>query len=236
MHNASILSAVGACGLQLYRYGEARPNTLAKAYGNGLCSVCNHTLVHDDACAPLRNNILRNWRLLHPRPCTVIVSGPGCAPEGSAGGPAAPPHPHAPRRRSPSCSSRTRRVGLTYPIPWPAGGVHRVLHGHVAAAQLLRAHRRESARGAAHAVPAGHQSARAVAGVAGARAQGARPALLWASRGGAWQGRVWTRLGRVAGCKAMTVEPAIFPCSCPDQARHAELEVSVDLRAQIVRR
>jgi len=24
VHNASILSAVGACGLQLYRYGEAR--------------------------------------------------------------------------------------------------------------------------------------------------------------------------------------------------------------------
>jgi diphthamide biosynthesis methyltransferase len=32
VHNASILNAVGACGLQLYRYGEARPNTLGKAY------------------------------------------------------------------------------------------------------------------------------------------------------------------------------------------------------------
>ena len=41
IHNASIMNAVGACGLQLYKYGEVSPVT---GYGSdSLHMACLHT-------------------------------------------------------------------------------------------------------------------------------------------------------------------------------------------------
>ena len=151
IHNASIMNAVGACGLQLYRFGEVRP----------LLQIC--------CCTP---------------PSAAIT-------------------PHTSVRRF-HCKRQRCMTGY----------LHCLLHGDVAARQLLPPNTSQQAAGPAHALPAGHQGQGAHVGVACQGKKGVRASTLHehTNRGGAAAGGgghtaselIWSPL---VGCLTALHEP-----------------------------
>ena len=130
IHNASIMNAVGACGLQLYRFGEA-VSIVFFTGGWGLLAAGHlHVAMPAELLQSSHLPLLLPHCLPPCRPTTHTYCLPSTLP----------------------CASPCRQL---------------------APRLVLRPHRGQPARGAARAVPAGHQGQGAQPGEPGARQEGA---------------------------------------------------------------